>query len=140
MIAGAVALPLQLFWLLVSVKPPGIVSFGTPIPQPWPAGQEQPRSPNGQNFFVYCFLTWILPLKERSRTEEDPALAVPANDFPWVVGTELCAAGCRGKSLLTAPWAEVAVISTEAFAGKLTSMSPEWLARTYSPLSPKSPL
>src|SRR5579864_670793 len=45
-----------------------------------------PVSFRAQIAVVYFFLTWILPLKERSRTEEEPALAVPANDLPWVRG------------------------------------------------------
>src|SRR5690349_24831280 len=45
-----------------------------------------PVSFRAQIAVVYFFLTWILPLKERSRIEEEPALAVPAKDLPWVRG------------------------------------------------------
>src|SRR5206468_12565593 len=44
---------------------------------------------------AYCFVTRILPEKERSSTEDAPELDVPAKDFPSLNWKLKC---CEGKS------------------------------------------
>jgi len=75
---------------------------------------------------VYCFLTRILPLKERSWTEEAPVFEVPAKERPWVVENERWDFCLRGKSCSTVPATERAERSTEALVGSdVTPLKPE---------------
>jgi len=77
----------------------------------------------------YCFVTRILPEKERRSTDEAPEFEVPAKERPSLNWNVVCCGFWNGKSLLTLPFTERAVRSTEAFAGTFTSMSPEWFVK-----------
>src|ERR1700731_2224892 len=78
---------------------------------------------------VYCFFTRILPLKDWSSTEDEPELEVPAKERPCWGTKELCDFCCSGKAFSTCPLVERAVRSTDAVAGRVTSIAPLCVVR-----------
>src|SRR5258708_35907324 len=69
---------------------------------------------------IYCFFTRILPLKDCSSIEEEPAWEVPAKERPGLRTNVLCSLAVSGKSFWTVPETDCALRSTDAVSGRVT--------------------